>query len=285
MSKSNLKSELIEIGPNFWNIRGRFVIKKLIDIGNQMSIVRLSNGRFLIIDAIPLTDKLKKEIDDLTENGTKIEAVIATHPFHTLAIPAFHDAYPNPPYYGCPRHIRKFPTINWAGELNNCKVQSLWEPDIEMRIPAGSEFVSPLPENDNHFSCVWVFHKASGTIHIDDTILYSPDPGLLLSLGGFKKGTMTFHTSFKTVGLLPHPDAPYQFRDWVNQILKDWEFDNIVAAHMGNKLGGAKAQLQDTLSNADEVLKDLTERRHKKTPVDLPAEGSGLTSKDSNECG
>jgi hypothetical protein len=102
-----------------------------------MSLARLSNGKFLVIDAVPLTPTIKKEIDQLTENGSKIEAFLATHPFHTLSIPAFHQAYPEPKYYGCPRHLRKLTTINWSGDLNDCKTRSLWEPEVEMRIPAG----------------------------------------------------------------------------------------------------------------------------------------------------
>jgi len=285
LRSSNPKKELIEIGPNFWNIRARFVIKMLIDIGNQMSIIRLSNGNFLVIDAVPLTDNIKKEIDELTENGSKIEAVLATHPFHTVGIPSFYANYPKASYYGCPRHLRKLTMVQWAGDLNECKIRSLWEPDVELRIPAGSEFVAPVPESTNHFSCVWVFHKASRTIHIDDTVFYAQDPGFLLSLGGFKKGSMSFHPSMTSSGLLPHPDSPSQFRDWVATVLKDWDFDNIVAAHTGNKLGGAKTQLQELLTNSEPLFKELSGKKLRNSSAELPGSPeNALTNKD-NECG
>lgn len=48
----------------------------------------------------------------------------------------------------------------------------------------GAEFVAPLPEKTNHFSCVFVFHAKSGTIHINDTIMVGFKPGVLLKLGG-----------------------------------------------------------------------------------------------------
>ncbi|CAF4367139.1 unnamed protein product, partial [Rotaria sp. Silwood2] len=35
------KNELYLIGPNFWNVRGRFKILKLIDVGTQMIIIKL----------------------------------------------------------------------------------------------------------------------------------------------------------------------------------------------------------------------------------------------------
>ena len=143
---------LIEIGSGYWNIRGHFnIVLGLVDIGNKqlnlrsyyrigthMSIARLSSGKYLVIDTIPLNEQIKSEIDELTENGSKIEAVVATHPFHTLSFPAFYKAYPNVPYYGTPRHLRNFPDIPWAGDLNECSTRNKWRPEIEMSIPEGT---------------------------------------------------------------------------------------------------------------------------------------------------
>ena len=44
---------------------------------------------------------------------------------------------------------------------------------------------------------------------------------------------MSFHPSIKGPGLLPTPEAPYQFKEFIEGILRDWDFDNICAAHMG----------------------------------------------------
>ena len=131
------KNELHQIGPGFWNIRAHFKVFKLIDISTQMSIIQLRTGKFLVIDTVELTDRARQEIDQLTNNGENIEAVVATHPFHTLAFPAFYQLYPKAAYYGTPRHLRRLTNIPWAGDLNNCEVRSKWEPDVEMRIPAG----------------------------------------------------------------------------------------------------------------------------------------------------
>jgi len=250
------------VGPGFWNIRGSFkVLKGLIDMGNHMSIAQLSNGKFIIIDAIPLTEQIKKEIDELTDNGNKIEALLATHPFHTLSIPAFHQAYPNIFYYGCPRHLKRLTQIKWTGDLNDCSVRNKWSPDIECRIPDGAEFVAPLPERSNHFTSVFVFHKQSRTIHVDDTILYSQNPGFLLKLAGFKEGTMMLHLSIKGPGLLGHPEAPFEFRDWIKQLINDWDFDNICTAHLGFKIGGAKAQLIEVVNKAEPMFHKLSKKR------------------------
>lgn len=54
---------------NFSNIWVNFKAHiRLIDVGSHM----------------PSNDQLRSSIDQLTDNGKKIEAVIAVHPFHTL---------------------------------------------------------------------------------------------------------------------------------------------------------------------------------------------------------
>ena len=150
---------LVNIGPGFYNIRAPFkVAAGLIDVGTHMSICRLTNGNYLVIDTVNLDAQLKSEIDALTNGGSKIQAVVATHPFHTLAFRGFYSHYPNAKYYGTPRHLRVIPEIPWVGDLQCPKTRALWEPDVFMRIPAGSEFVDPKPELSNHFSNVFVYH-------------------------------------------------------------------------------------------------------------------------------
>lgn len=272
----------LQVGPNYWNIRGQFKIAHIIDIGTHMSIIGLNNGRYLIVDTIPLTPEVKHEIDTLTDNGNKIEAVLGTHPFHTLSFPAFYNAYPNATYYGTPRHLRVLPAIRWAGDLNDCATRNKFQPEVEMRIPDGAEFVAPVPERTNHFSSVFVYHRQSRTIHVDDTISVAHQPGFLMKLLGYKHGDMGFHPTIKGNGLFPTPEAPYQFRDFIRGIINDWDFDNICAAHTGNKIGGAKEQLTKVLADAAPLFDKLSEKNKKKhAPID-PDHGHNV---QGNECG
>lgn len=285
---SNLeKNELYEVGPGFWNIRGHFkVLAKLVDIGTQMSIVRLRNGKFLVIDTVEMNDRLRQEIDQLTNRGELIEAVLATHPFHTLAFPAFYQYYPKAAYYGTPRHLRRLTDIPWAGNLDDCNIRKKWEPDIEMRIPAGAEFINPQPESYNHFVSVFVYHPASRTVHVDDTIMYAEKPGFLLRLFGYKEGAMAFHPSIKGPGLHPTAEAPYLFRDWMRKLLNDWRFDNICCAHLGVKMGGAHADVATLLNNADSLFAKLSEKNRKKNPDGALPEGNHPNLNVSgDECG
>jgi hypothetical protein len=74
MDSNNLKYVRL-IGANFWNIRGSFtVLGGLLELGTQMSLVKLSSGLFVVIDTIAMTPEIKSEIDALTNNGELIES-------------------------------------------------------------------------------------------------------------------------------------------------------------------------------------------------------------------
>jgi len=215
-----------------------------------MSLIQLQNGNFIVVDTVLLVPSLLSDINNLTNNGALIEAVIATHPFHTTYFPAFYKTFPNPPYYGTPRHLVVEPQIPWAGSMYDCANRQRWLPEIHMRIPRGSEFVNPQPPESNHFSGIHVFHPASKTIHVDDTIIYDLP----------QAGDMSLHPSLTTVGLFHIPQSPGAFNQWVENYIKAWDFDNICAAHAGNKLGSAKGQLQMVLNTYYSIFESLTEQ-------------------------
>jgi len=283
----DLPQEIPSSGSGFYNIRHKFTIALgMVDIGTHMSLLKLSNGKWLIIDAIPMNDRLKMDVDLITSKGENIDAVLHTHPFHTLAVNDFYKAYSNIPHYGCPRHLAKFPEIPWAGDLTDCAVRDKWQSDVDLRIPDGSEFNNPTSDNGEHFSCVWVLHKASRTIHVDDTLMYSEDPGFLLKLGGFKSDGLRFHTSFGTKGrgIAKHPDDPFLFRDWCRSILAEWDFDHLATAHFGVKIGGAKEQFKKLLDDSEKEMHKMSEKR--KNPAFWAKKNKSLSpTVHGEECG
>lgn len=162
----------IEVAPGFYNYRTDFRLGPAgaLNIMTHMSVAKLSSGDFVAIDAATLTPEALAELNELTEGGAKLVASLHTHPFHTLAIPAFHAVFPATDtrrYFGCPRHLQAITEdsagnpIGWTGNLNDACTRQTFLPDLEMRVPAGSEFIDPQPPTDNHFSNVFVFHPAS----------------------------------------------------------------------------------------------------------------------------
>jgi len=67
-------------------------------------------------------------------------------------------------------------------------------------------------------------------------------------------------------GLYHIPEAPTAFSDWVKKYMSDWDFDNILAAHNGTRIGGAKQQLQTVWTNAQPTFASMVEQ-YTKTPV------------------
>ncbi|PRP82259.1 hypothetical protein PROFUN_06271 [Planoprotostelium fungivorum] len=248
------------VGPHFWNIRTDYKVMLVLNVGTQMSLIRLESGRFLIIDAAPLTNDLLAEINTLTSNGTLIDAILHTHPFHSDYIEELSKHYPNAALYGAPRHLKKFPSLQWTGRIDDPTVLNKWAPEVEMRIPAGSEFVEPA--ESNHFNSVWVFHRQSRTLHVDDTIMYLSDPPILAKL--LVKAGMSFHPTLKHGGLHETKEAPLQFRDFVKGVIADWDFDNLCAAHSQSKIGGAKNELIELLAESESVFLELSEKYAKK---------------------
>lgn len=201
---------LHEVGAGFWNIRGAFhVFAGMINLGTHMSVCRRANGRFIIIDTIKLPPEALAELKELTNDGRNVDAVIATHPYHTLAFRDFYAHFSGIPYFGTPRHLRTIPDIPWAGEVMANK--ALFEPDLDLRIPAGSEYVNPLPERTNHLSNVFVMHHSSKTVHNDDCVIVWERPPLLIRMMGYKDADMHFHPSLKGPGLFPTCEAPKAF--------------------------------------------------------------------------
>eukprot|EP00475_Leptophrys_vorax_P013308 TRINITY_DN1968_c0_g1_i1.p1 TRINITY_DN1968_c0_g1~~TRINITY_DN1968_c0_g1_i1.p1 ORF type:complete len:296 (+),score=110.22 TRINITY_DN1968_c0_g1_i1:125-1012(+) len=257
-ASSGPRIKLIE--PNLYHVRAEFrVISGLVNIGTHMALIKLPSGKFLVLDTVPLDNDLKQEIDELTNFGQDIEAVVATHPFHTLAFPKFFETYPNTSYYGTPRHLRNQKNINWVGDITEHLGD--WENSgVFMRIPAGAEWVAPKPEDSNHFNSVWVFAQEAKTVFIDDSIMYFSDPSFILKAIGARADSMMFHPSLKGPALVPAADSPAKYKAWVEKLLEDWDFDNICAAHLDNKIGGAKEALRSTLEKAQPLFDTLTER-------------------------
>ena len=99
----------IQVSENFWNFRGSFKIAGVLDVGTQASLVRLGSGKFVFLDAYSLSPSARREVDELTDGGEQLEAILNLHPFHTLHVERMHEMYPQATLYGTARHLSKFP--------------------------------------------------------------------------------------------------------------------------------------------------------------------------------
>lgn len=228
-----MSEQILKISDEFWNIRGEFKIGGVLNIGTQASLVRRASGRFVLLDAYTLDGQVKAEVDAATHDGADIEAIINLHPFHTVHVKKAHQQYPDARLYGTRRHLDKFPDLPWQAELSeSAECAALFAEDFEFSVPAGVDFIS---SNEHlHFSSVLAYHKASRTIHSDDTLMYLELPGLL---GMLKKPEVTFHMTLAKT-LERRASAAGDFRAWARQLAADWnDAENLCAAHSAALLG------------------------------------------------
>jgi hypothetical protein len=256
-----MSEQVLKISDNFWNIRGVFKIAGVLNIGTHASLVRLQSGKFVLLDAYTLQGEVKRKVDELTQGGADIEAIINLHPFHTVHVKRSHAQYPQAKLYGTQRHLDKFPELPWQLEkTESAEFAALFADDFEFSVPAGVDFIS---SNENlHFSSVLAYHKASQTIHSDDTLMYLMLPGLL---GKLKRPEISFHMTLGAT-LEKRPGAAAEFRAWVEALAAQWSSaKNLCAAHSAT----LKVTADGSASVAERILQALSKventlQRHEK---------------------
>lgn len=242
-------SEIIKIGRNFWNIRASFKMCGILDVGTQASLIKCKDGSFVLLDTCKMSEDTLVELDKLTLNGDLLKAIINLHPFHTASVSEVHKLYPTAELYGTERHKLVLPDLPWQ-EMNSedDALHQHFAQDFDFLVPEGVDFVS---DNDSvHFSSVLVYHKASKTIHVDDTLMFVPMPKLIGALG--MKNALSFHPTL-TLALEKHPDAAFEFEEWVNNLVDRWGgAKNICAAHSANLIDDGEGK-----SVPERILKAL----------------------------
>lgn len=252
-----MSEQLIEVGDGFWNIRGEFRVGGLLNIGTQASLVRRASGRFVMLDAYTLNDDIKAQVDALTDGGNAIEAVIHLHPFHTVHAQRGHEQFPQARLHGTRRHLERFAELPWQPERSeSAECAALFADDLEFSVPDGVDFISP---NEHlHFSSVLAYHRASRTIHSDDTLMCLKLPG---PLGWLKPPSVSFHMTLRQT-LQRRAGAATEFRAWATALADRWaDAENLCAAHTGALLGRDNTgkpiaeRIRSALTSVESVLR------------------------------
>ena len=221
-------SKIIQISDNFWNIRGSFKIAGLIDIGTQASLVKLASGKFVFLDSYTLSGSVLREVDQLTNHGKDVVAVLNLHPFHTIHVNWMFEHYPDASHFGTARHLSRFPDLNWQPtRTEDPATHAMFATDFEFSVPRGVDFISD--DENVHFSSVLSYHPSSRTIHVDDTLMYIRLPLLMRFFG--LPDALSFHPTLAKV-LEKREGAVQNFRDWFGELVENWQsVENLCAAH------------------------------------------------------
>lgn len=220
---------MISVADGFWNIRGSFKIGGILDVGTQVSLVRRSNGKLIFLDSYSLSAPVKQQLDELTRGGEDVEAILNVHPFHTLHVARMHSLYPRARLYGTARHLARLPDLPWQPlRVEDPALHAELAADLEFSVPRGVDLISA--DENVHFSSVLVLHRATQTIHVDDTLTYLRLPRWLRLLGW--QDRMSFHPTLAKA-LQRRPEAAQEFRGWAQELAARWaDAQNLCAAHV-----------------------------------------------------
>jgi hypothetical protein len=76
-------SAIIRVADSFLNIRSSFKLGP-VDLHTHASLVKRKNGRWLMLDSVKMEDSVKTTIDQVTDGGKTLDAILNLHPFHTV---------------------------------------------------------------------------------------------------------------------------------------------------------------------------------------------------------
>ena len=221
-----MKDQIHDLGNGFWNIRGSFIRDEMVDIGNQSALVRLQSGKFILLDSYTLTGEVREQVMALTNDGQDIEAVLNVHPFHTVHCARVAKDFPHATFYGSARHHKQVPKVDWSEDYVENKAVAERYPELEFSVPKGIYYIAP--DDSIHSGSLLVFHSASKSLYVDDT-LQTPPSKLFDEV---QAGINLHATTLKA--LKDEPNAGKDYCDWATKLAHNWrEVRNFCSAHSG----------------------------------------------------
>ena len=219
-----------DLAKDFWNIRGDFRIAHVLNIGTHMSLVRRPGGTFLLLDSYEPRSEVRDRLMALTDGGAAIEAVLNLHPFHTVHCNFMYSFLPEARHIGTRRHHERAPDLPWDPMfIEDPETQQQFADTLDFSIPSGVDFISDDP--DVHVGSVIARHRASGIVHVDDTLMVLDMPSLVEKV--IPGPSLRFHPKLAE-GLQKRPGAADDFAAWARGLALAWsDTTKICAAHKG----------------------------------------------------
>lgn len=214
------------LADTFWNLRGTYRVAGVLNIGTHMSLVQRDNGRFVVLDGCGLDETQRDAVMALTGNGARVEAVVHVHPFHTMHVEATQRLFPAAALHGTARHHKRFPSLPWSAT----PVEA-WSGDhpfadlFDLSVPDGVDFV--CPDERVHVASVLVRHRASGIVHVDDTLNVLAGQGALRNV--LPQSTLRMHPLLARA-LKPVAGAADAYAAWARDLATRWADTRIVCA-------------------------------------------------------
>lgn len=205
-----METALQNLASNLW-VATREFTSDVGHVHSRMTVIRLTNGRLLIVSPVPIDSVLRAEVEGLGQP----EVLLAPNVFHHLFIGGWLTAFPGTRIFCSPGLISKRSDIKFDGILGD-RSAFKWSKEVDLTPIDG------VPRYDE----VVFFHVASRTLIVADLVFnYAPeiadqDPGGADGLGP--------HTRIRAA--TTDRDA---LRTSIKKVLQ-WPFDRVVVTHGDN---------------------------------------------------
>jgi hypothetical protein len=220
-----------------------------------MSLVRKPGGTFILLDSHEPDKTDMDELMALSDGGSLIDAVLNVHPFHTVHCDFIQEKLPHARLIGTRRHHRKMPHLAWDSALiEDAATQQEFSEILDFSIPAGVDFISD--DETVHVSSVIVRHRASGIVHVDDTLMFLDVPSLLQKVA--PGPDLRFHPKLSE-GLEKCEGAADDYRRWAAILAHDWRDTKIVCAAHNGILRLTDQTFPEAIENALEYASETLE--------------------------
>jgi hypothetical protein len=158
-----------------------------VRIQTRMAAVRLSGARLFLYSPVPMTPRLRRDIEDLGE----VAFIVSPNKIHNLTLADYRAAYPEAKLFLPPGLPERRPDLAFDAVLSPEPVRD-WSPDLEHVLTGGNVF----------FSEALFFHRASSTLLVGDFV-ERIGPGIA---SGFARALA------RLFGIRSHPMASPEFR-------------------------------------------------------------------------
>ena len=142
---------LTPIADKIWSTHHHFVVNG-VPSTCRMTVIQLNDGGLWVHSPIPVSAKLKAQMDGLGP----VRSVVAPNLAHHLFVNDFAVTFPNVRLYGTPGLIEKRPDLSGMQTLNFAS--NLWAPELEFLLFEGMPKINET---------VW-FHPHSASLILTD---------------------------------------------------------------------------------------------------------------------
>jgi hypothetical protein len=179
---------LEQFGHEIWIADGSEVAVIGFHYPTRMAVIRLSGGGLFLWSPIPLTDRVRAEVDGLGE----VCHIVAPNSLHHLFVPEWKRAYPSAKVYTPPGLREKRRDIEFDDDLGNVPIPD-WAGEIDQALMLGNVITTE----------VVFFHVKSGTVLFTDLIQQFP--------ANWFSGWRAFIAKIDLM-VAPEPSVPRKFR-------------------------------------------------------------------------